>query len=87
MTQNLEPRDGPKRKKTRPRQNWGTRFLKDMQTIVQSTKTSKTGSAMTELGQLGLDLDTYQVDPLGSWYGAEACHAFVTANGAAAMGP
>nr|WP_293094170.1 hypothetical protein [Okeania sp. SIO2F4] len=37
-------------------------------------------------GQLNLDLEVYQVDPLGSWFGSKAAHTFITANGAAMMG-
>lgn len=32
-----------------------------------------------------LNIGTYQVDPLGSWFGSNAAHAFIVANGAAKM--
>ncbi|MEA5464868.1 hypothetical protein [Leptothoe sp. PORK10 BA2] len=57
-----------------------------MQLTAKPAKPSKADAEANDSGQLGLKLEVYQVDPLGSWYGSKACHVFVTANGAAAMG-
>lgn len=77
----------PKQKKTTPRQPWGSRFLAKMQAPTQGSKKSQV-QAMAS-GQMTLPLTappgTYQVDPLGSWFGSKAAQAFIVANGAAAM--
>jgi hypothetical protein len=71
------------RSKRLPQGLRGSRFLENMKSHLRK-KGAKQGSTMAA-GQMTLDLEAHQVDPLGSWFGSKAAQVFITANGAAGM--
>lgn len=77
-------RYSPKRKKTTPRQSWGSRFLELPSPGGRAQGFNKKPAGTTDSGQMSLPLGVYQVDPLGSWFGSKAAQVFIAANGAAA---